>query len=427
MNTVTLRPLLRLDKVGKTYPRLSRSRDRLRSLWAALWNRAGGPAHTILQDIDLEVYRGESLGVVGENGAGKSTLLKIIAGVLTPNSGALHVDGNIGALLELGAGFHPEYTGRDNIRLAAALMGMPQQQADEKLASIIEFADIGHYIDEPIKHYSSGMVVRLGFAVVTAMRRPDLLITDEVLAVGDESFQKKCVRWLESYLNEGGTLLLCSHSMFHIQKLCNKACWIHHGRLYRYGDSFDVTQEYLAYHEEKSRQNSVQPHITAAVSEYRVTGLELQGADITVSTHEVELPMGDDLLIAGRLYSPDGRPPGVAVGILRGQDMPIYGVTSDIDGFRLNPLAENAFGFSLRLPNPPLLPGRYRLRVHALDPEGMRLFDTLERSFRIMGRSRELGYCRLPHVWTPYPQAQQTALAADASPQREGERLACGA
>jgi lipopolysaccharide transport system ATP-binding protein len=159
---------------------------------------------------------------IGENGAGKSTLLKIVAGVIEPTRGRITVGGRVGALLELGSGFHPDYTGLANIDLAAALLGLVPAEIAEKRDEIIAFADIGEHINDPIKHYSSGMVVRLGFAVATTLA-PDVLITDEVLAVGDESFQKKCVAWMENYLAGGGTLLLCSHSMYHVQKLCRSA------------------------------------------------------------------------------------------------------------------------------------------------------------------------------------------------------------
>ena len=169
----------------------------------------------------FELTRGESLGVIGENGAGKSTLLKIIAGVIQPTRGTVAVNGRVGALLELGSGFHPDYTGLANIDLAAALLGLTPREIAAKRDEIIAFADIGEHIHDPIKHYSSGMVVRLGFAVATALA-PDVLITDEVLAVGDESFQKKCIAWMERYLADGGTLLLCSHSMYHVQKLCRE-------------------------------------------------------------------------------------------------------------------------------------------------------------------------------------------------------------
>src|SRR6478736_2527972 len=182
--------------------------------------------------------------------AGASTLLKVVAGVIQPTRGGIAVNGRVGALLELGSGFHPEYTGLANIDLAAALLGLAPSEIAEKREEIIAFADLGSHIHDPIKQYSSGMVVRLGFAVATALA-PDILITDEVLAVGDESFQKRCVAWIERYLDGGGTLLLCSHSMYHIQKLCSHALWLKDGRVEGYGESPEVTQAYLAYHEQK--------------------------------------------------------------------------------------------------------------------------------------------------------------------------------
>ena len=241
-------PLVSMRGVTKDYPRISTGGDRLRTLAALLFRREDIPHFRALDSIDLEVRRGESLGIVGENGAGKSTLLKILAGVVRPTRGEVRVQGRVGALLELGSGFHPDYTGRENIFLSSALMGLSRREARGKVDSIVEFADIGKHIDEPIKHYSSGMAVRLGFAVATALE-PELLITDEVLAVGDESFQKKCIAWLQRYLAGGGTLLLCSHSMFHVQTLCRRAVWLHHGAMRMQGESFDVTREYLTYHE----------------------------------------------------------------------------------------------------------------------------------------------------------------------------------
>src|SRR6478736_6170508 len=216
----------------------------------------------------------ESLGIIGENGAGKSTLLKIVAGVITPTRGVVESRGRVGALLELGSGFHPEYSGIANIDLAAALLGLTRAEIAAKRDQIIAFADIGEHIHDPIKHYSSGMVVRLGFAVATALT-PDILITDEVLAVGDESFQKKCIAWMESYLGNGGTLLLCSHSMYHIQKLCTHALWLKDGRVERYGAAADVSQAYLAYHEEKDARarRPVNGDLAAASGWYAINSL----------------------------------------------------------------------------------------------------------------------------------------------------------
>ena len=197
--------LLEVCAVSKSYPRVHRRMDRLGSVWDAILGRPYRASAQILQGIDFSLRRGESLALIGENGAGKSTLLRMICGIAQPSSGSVRLHGSVAPLLELGAGFHPDYSGRDNIRMNALLLGMAAGDIDAKVQQVIDFAELGEYIDEPVKHYSSGMKVRLGFAVV-ASARPDLLITDEVLAVGDESFQKKCIAWIEEYLREGGTL-----------------------------------------------------------------------------------------------------------------------------------------------------------------------------------------------------------------------------
>ena len=391
-------PLISLSNIGKNYPSVATGGNRLRTIAALLFKRSDMPHFCALQGVNLELNAGESLGLIGENGAGKSTLLKIIAGVVKPSTGRVVVNGRIGALLELGSGFHPEYSGLENIHLAAALMGMSNAEIDSKLDSIIEFADIGSHIAEPIKHYSSGMVVRLGFAVATAMQ-PDVLITDEVLAVGDESFQKKCIGWLESYLAGGGTLLLCSHSMFHIQKLCSKALWIHHGQLYQFGNAEEVARDYLAYHEEKSAQagKAVKIQTQAVVHDtYAVRELWLEDESQQPAT---KITMGRDVLICGRVFSPDERPPVVGIGVVKVDGTPIYGTVSDIDNFKLDYLGSKLYGFKLRLQKIQLLPGKYIIRAHALDPEGLRYFDTVECPLHITGQTRELGFCRLQHVW----------------------------
>ena len=357
--------------------------------------RGRGVAHVFraLDDVSFELAAGESLGVIGENGAGKSTLLKIVAGVITPTRGSVDVHGRVGALLELGSGFHPEYTGLDNIDLAAALLGLAPAEIAAKRDEIVAFADIGEHIDEPIKHYSSGMVVRLGFAVATALT-PDILITDEVLAVGDESFQKKCIAWMESYLADGGTLLLCSHSMYHVQKLCRHALWLKDGRVERYGDAPGVTQAYLAYHEEKAA-SATRPIATPQAGPagvYAIQSLTLEPV-ARVRTDE-------SLTVRGEVYSPDDRVPVVLVGIVRADGTPVYGVATDMDGVVPQRIGARRFSFALTFPRLPLLPGKYFVRAHALDPEGVRLFDDVERGLRRRpARSRELGLVRLDHRW----------------------------
>lgn len=392
-------PLIRLTGVGKAYPTLASASSRLRMLWALLKREQPEQSFRALHDITFDVMQGQSLGIIGENGAGKSTLLKIIAGVVRPTTGQVMVNGRIGALLELGAGFHPEYTGRENILMSASLMGMTKESIRRREEEIIEFAEIGEHIDQPIKHYSSGMVVRLGFAVTTVLQ-PQILITDEVLAVGDESFQKKCIAWMENYLNGGGTLLLCSHGMFHIQKLCRNAIWIHQGGTRAYGSAADVTREYLAYHEEKTRAakepgNDPVPLFRGDI--YQIKRMEINGRPVAEGPHT--MVHAGTLDITGRIYSPDGRIPQVAIGLVRADGTGIYGVVNEMDGFVLGRVSEHEFVFGLRYPELQLLPGRYLVRGHAMDPEGMRMLDHVETTLEVVGNSREFGVCRLPHEW----------------------------
>jgi lipopolysaccharide transport system ATP-binding protein len=388
-------PLVRVDALAKRYPLVHRKVDRARALLAVLAGRRAPAEVTVLEGVSLAIQRGESLGVIGENGAGKSTFLKLLTGVLNPSAGSVSVDGSIGALLELGAGFHPEYSGRQNIATAAALMGMSAAEVRAKTDEIIGFADIGRYIDEPIKHYSTGMVVRLGFAVVAA-RRPDLLITDEVLAVGDESFQKKCVRWIEDYLDDGGTLLLVSHSMYHVQKLCRHALWLHQGKVEAYGDVFDVTQSYLAYHERKTAAESDAEARVDSPLGYRIDAIRVNGIDSQVP---VATAAGRDLEIEVEIISPDGRRPQLAVGVIRADGTAVYGTTSEIGGGEARSIDSERHRYQLRFESLPLLPGHYTLKLHALDPEGLRLFDTDSRELLVRGETRELGLVRLPHRW----------------------------
>ena len=390
--------LAELVDIGKTCPPTTTLSGQLRTVWHQLRGQPqGAGGFQALSAVNLRVERGASLGLVGVNGAGKSTLLKVIARVVRPTTGRIAVNGRVGALLELGAGFHPEYTGRDNIALSCALMGLSPAETRRYQQAIIDFADIGDHIDQPVKHYSSGMVVRLGFAVATAVR-PDLLITDEVLSVGDESFQRKCIAWMEDYLGQGGTLLLCSHSMYHVQKLCQHAAWIEAGRIRRYGAAADVTREYLAWHEERNaKARQLNP---AAATElagiYHVRSMQLNG----MATDEpVVVPEGGTLTVSGTLHSPDGRTPQVAVGVVRVDGTPVAGCYSEMDRHALRPLGNQLYGYEIDLIDLPLLPGRYIARSHAMDPEGMRLFDHVERRFDVAGHSRESGIVKLAHRW----------------------------
>jgi ABC-type polysaccharide/polyol phosphate transport system ATPase subunit len=196
-----------------------------------------------LHDVDLKVHRGEVFGVIGKNGAGKSTMLKVVSRVLRPTKGRVRVMGHVAPLLELGAAFHHELTGRENVFLNAALLGHTQRKIEERFKEIVDFADIGGFIDAPLRTYSTGMVARLGFSVATAWE-PDILVLDEVLAVGDEAFQAKCHERINTFRENGATVLLVSHNTRVVQEICQRVVWIDQGAIRAIGDPKEIVQMY---------------------------------------------------------------------------------------------------------------------------------------------------------------------------------------
>ena len=198
-----------------------------------------------LKNINFTVKRGESWGLIGKNGSGKSTLLKLISGIISPYQGNVTVNGSISPLIELGAGFDPELTARENIFLNGALLGYSKRFIESHFQEIVDFAELNDFIDVPIKNFSSGMSARLGFAIAT-VQKPDILIVDEVLAVGDFAFQQKCKERMENLLSNGTTLLFVSHSIEQVKELCSKAIWIDNGEVRAIGDTYSVSQEYIS-------------------------------------------------------------------------------------------------------------------------------------------------------------------------------------
>jgi teichoic acids export ATP-binding protein tagH len=198
-----------------------------------------------LKNINFTVKRGESWGLIGKNGSGKSTLLKLISGIIRPYQGNVTVNGSISPLIELGAGFDPELTARENIFLNGALLGYSKRFIESHFQAIVDFAELNDFIDVPIKNFSSGMSARLGFAIAT-VQKPDILIVDEVLAVGDFAFQQKCKERMEHLLSNGTTLLFVSHSIEQVKELCSNAIWIDNGEVRAIGDTYSVSQEYIS-------------------------------------------------------------------------------------------------------------------------------------------------------------------------------------
>ncbi len=243
---------IKVENISKCYQIYDQPRDRLKQfILPRLQHAIGQPSKQYfrefwaLRDVSLEIKRGETVGIIGRNGSGKSTLLQIICGTLNPTDGSARANGRVAALLELGSGFNPEFSGRENVYMNGAVLGLSREQIDQRFDAIAAFADIGDFIEQPVKTYSSGMYVRLAFAVIAHVDA-EILVIDEALAVGDAVFTQKCMRFLRKF-KEAGTLIFVSHDMGSVLNLCERAVWLHHGQLRQVGESKEIAEAYLQY------------------------------------------------------------------------------------------------------------------------------------------------------------------------------------
>lgn len=236
---------IKIDGISKVYKLYNKPSDRVKEALNPFRKKYHHDFYA-LRGVSFEVKRGETIGIIGKNGSGKSTLLKVLTGVLTPSSGTARVHGKVSSLLELGVGFNPELTGLENVYFNGAVLGFSKEEIDRKLNEILEFADIGEFIGQPVKTYSSGMQVRLAFAVAVSVD-PDVLIVDEALAVGDMSFQKKCMEKIVSFREAGKTIIFCSHDIHAVSALCDRAIWLKDGSVADIGKSDVVISSYVSW------------------------------------------------------------------------------------------------------------------------------------------------------------------------------------
>jgi len=393
---------LRLQGIGKEYRLYDSPRARLTAL---LTGRATHRSHWALRDVTLELARGQCLGVVGSNGAGKSTLLKLITGTLQPTTGTLARSGRVTAILELGAGFHPEFTGRQNLYFGGSLIGIPGETMAALESQVLAFAEIGDAIDRPVKTYSSGMVMRLAFALITAVE-PDLLIIDEALAVGDQHFQKKCIDRIHTFRENGCTILFCSHSPYHVRHLCDVALWLEQGRMMELG----ATETVLTAYEKHTRLLDQQTGVplpapaardahTAAIVSCDIADLLDQGED------KPPLLQSRDLVVTITVRGKDDERPQVGFMLEQDRGVGITSMTTHEDGAAAQPVGapqEHTWRVTLTFHDLPLHTGDYVISVYLFDASGMITYDRWFqfKVFRFVAPVLVPGLVRLPHVWS---------------------------
>jgi lipopolysaccharide transport system ATP-binding protein len=397
--------VLRAQALGKGYKLYDNPRARLRALLAG---RGSHRTHWALAEVSFELRRGQCMGLIGDNGAGKSTLLKLVAGTLQPTTGLVDRIGRITAILELGAGFHPEFSGRDNLYFAGALVGIGEREMKALEASIIEFAELESAIDRPVKTYSSGMVVRLAFALVTAVE-PDVLIVDEALAVGDQHFQKKCIERIEAFRRNGCTILFCSHSLYHIRQLCDVALWLDQGRPRAFGPTEQVLARYEAHVRAQDAHGVEQPaELSASVVQgvvpkgrAGIESVEVAGLG-PVEGEEPPLLAANDLMLTIRVRGRGEEVPSVGVMIEQLNGVGVTSVATHADKAVPRALGAGAWEVGLCFPNLPLHSGAYVISVYLFDASGMVVYDEWKDcvTFSFVYPSLTPGLVRLPHAWT---------------------------
>jgi ABC-2 type transport system ATP-binding protein/lipopolysaccharide transport system ATP-binding protein len=331
-----------------------------------------------VKDATFSIPKGSVYGLIGHNGSGKSTLLKMIAGIYRPTEGSIITDGRVAALIELGAGFHPDMTGAENIKLNGSILGLTKKEVADSTEEIIEFSGLREFINDPVKHYSSGMYVRLGFAVAVHMK-PDILVIDEVLAVGDEEFQRKCFDHLYQLRRAGKTIVVVSHALGQLEGLCDELAWMDHGELQETGMPTDVIASYLTKVNQEEAANNPRLESVRTDTEHRAgtQAITLQTAAIVDSSGERINHAETGTTFAIRLTFTTTEPvPGPNFRIaLQHESGPLVSMVSNHRIERDLGTVNGSNTLDISLSNNPLLPGRYRVHIDVFDDSGSRLID----------------------------------------------------
>lgn len=400
------------QNLGKAFQLYDRPIDRLKQMLMR-GRRRYYKEFAALHDVNFELQKGEVLGLVGRNGAGKSTLLQLICGTLSPTMGQVTVHGRVAALLELGAGFNPEFTGRENIYLNASILGLSKAEIDARYDAIVEFSGIADFIHQPVKTYSSGMYVRLAFSIATSVD-PDILVIDEALSVGDGAFARKSFDRIMRLKEKGATILFCSHSIYQIEALCTRALWLEKGVVQLTGDPASVVAGYQAFLDRDAAPAASAPgqptlhsspsghaHILGVqtrVDQTEGTVLYAQSAKqmLAVSIGFASDPELPSPVAAITIHSPDGRT--------------IASSSTQADHLELVRDISGRGTATIEFPNIPLLKGEYYIGVYLLSENGIHVYDTAAQvaTLHVVQDHLEQGVVSLPHRW----QSEVSALSA---------------
>ena len=421
MSTIENDFVLRVHDLGKEYKLYKSPRDRLKAL---LTGSANHHSHWAVQGVTFDLKRGQCIGVIGDNGAGKSSLLKLLAGTMQASSGSIKRIGRVTAILELGAGFHPDFTGRDNLYFGGSLIGIEREQMAQLEPSIAEFCELGEALDRPVKTYSSGMTVRLAFSLVTAVQ-PDVLIIDEALAVGDQHFQKKCVTRIMDFRSNGCTILFCSHSTYHIRHLCDIALWLDAGKVMGFGPTEPVLGAYDVHTRLRNAQSDGRASGDSPAAE--ADSVEVVAGDAPVAAPKVVEPASGaaciisvdlanlgsteestppilhsrDLVVTIIVRGNGSERPNIGFMIEQSKGVGITSLATHEEG-AVPVLMDNGMWRSvLTFPNLPLHSGEYVVSAFVFDETGLVVYEQWFQYLHFKHISPTLmpGLVRLPHHW----------------------------
>jgi lipopolysaccharide transport system ATP-binding protein len=396
--------------LGKAYRPQASPTARLRA--ALTRSPPPGDSFWALRDLSLQVRRGEALGVIGCNGAGKSTLLQLLCGTVAPTTGSVRVNGRIAALLELGAGFNPDFSGRDNVLLNGPLLGLSRAQLQQQMDPIIEFSGIGHFIDQPVKTYSSGMFVRLAFSLATSVA-PDILVIDEALSVGDGEFSRKSFDRIYAMKEHGTTILFCSHALYQVEAFCTRVLWLDQGRMQAIGEPHEVVRKYDVFLA-KDAQKAVEPPAQAAVestaAEPEVVATpgfaRISRAKVSVDGHagqELHLRPGESTLRIDIEFESDPTLPTPSAGVTI--DLPLgMALTCAVartDGIVLERDRHGRGTVSIEFPRVGLRKGEYTIGVYLGHENAIHVYDSALAiaTLHVEDRLPEPGFVALPRHW----------------------------